>query len=102
MGLLQSIATIVSGIIGTGLILLFIRARQRAGIREYLGLNRISWKTVLLVLGVVIGMVVLMDLVTTYACWSSQPAKQIVPDIVQYERLAAFILGGRGHLRTAV
>jgi membrane protease YdiL (CAAX protease family) len=59
MGLIQSIATIASGIICTGLIILFIKARKRAGIKEYLGLNKINWKAVLLALGVVIGFIVL-------------------------------------------
>jgi uncharacterized protein len=48
LGLLQSIATIVSGIIGTGLILVFIRIRKGAGIKEYLGLKMISWKAALI------------------------------------------------------
>ncbi len=48
LGLLQSIATVVSGIIGLGLILIIIKAKKGAVIAEYLGLNRISFKMVLL------------------------------------------------------
>lgn len=62
MGLLQSIATIASGIICTGLILLFIKARQRAGIAEYLGLKKINNKAALLALAVVIVFIVLSSL----------------------------------------
>jgi len=59
LGLLQSIATIISGIIGAGLIFIIIRVRKRAGIAEYLGLNRITVRGLLLVVGIVIGFIVL-------------------------------------------
>lgn len=80
MGLLQSIATIVSGIICTGLIMLFIRARKRAGIKEYLGLNKIGWKTALLALGVVIGLIILLDVII-YAIVGQSTGEGIVTDI---------------------
>jgi uncharacterized protein len=66
LGLLQSIATIVSGIIGTGLILVFIRTRKGAGIKEYLGLNMIGWKSVLISIGVTIAYIGLALLVETW------------------------------------
>jgi len=49
MGLLVSVAGIVSYAAGTGLVLAFVKARGRAGIAEYLGLKKISWKVVLTV-----------------------------------------------------
>ncbi len=59
LGLLQSIATIISGVIGIGLIFMFIRVRKRAGIAEYLGLNKITVRGFLLVVAIVIGFIVL-------------------------------------------
>lgn len=53
-GLYQSIATIISGIIGTGMIVILIRTYRGAGIAEYLGLNRIGWKAALLSIGIVV------------------------------------------------
>lgn len=55
LGLIQSIATIVSGVAGMALIMAFIKVRERAGIAEYLGLSKISLKGVLLSVAVVIG-----------------------------------------------
>ena len=80
LGLVQSIATIASGIICTGLILWFIKARKRAGIKEYLGLNKISWKTVLLGLGVVIALIILTDVIT-YFLMGKSTSEGIVSDI---------------------
>jgi uncharacterized protein len=54
LGLYQSIATIVSGIAGIALIFVFIKLRERANIGEYLGLNKISLRGILLALAVVI------------------------------------------------
>jgi membrane protease YdiL (CAAX protease family) len=62
LGLLQSLATIISGIVGVGLIILIIRARKRAGVIEYLGLYEISGNQVLLSLGVVLGFIGVMTL----------------------------------------
>jgi uncharacterized protein len=50
IGLLQSIATIVSGIAGVGLIILFIKARGRAGVAEYLGLRKPHARDILFVI----------------------------------------------------
>jgi membrane protease YdiL (CAAX protease family) len=49
IGLLISISGIVAYAAAAGLILAFIKARGGAGISEYLGLKRISWRTVLAV-----------------------------------------------------
>ena len=54
MGLLQSLATIISGIAGIGLVALFIKARGRAGFAEYLGLRRFRAREMLLVFVIVI------------------------------------------------
>jgi membrane protease YdiL (CAAX protease family) len=54
LGLLQSFATILSGIVGIGLIILFIRLRARAGTLEYLGLNRLTARGALVAVGIII------------------------------------------------
>ena len=79
LGLLQSIATIFSGIVGTGLVFVFVRARRRASIPEYLGLNKMSWKKVLLVFAVVIGFIVLAD--GLYILLGEPTSEQIMFDI---------------------
>jgi uncharacterized protein len=66
LGFLQSIATIISGIVGAGLIILIIRARKRAGVLEYLGLYQISGNQVLLSLGSVLGFIGIMTLLEMY------------------------------------
>ncbi len=55
LGLLQSLATIFSGLVGLGLILVFIRAKKGESIKEYLGLNKISIGTALLSIGIIVG-----------------------------------------------
>jgi membrane protease YdiL (CAAX protease family) len=55
LGLAQSLATIFSGIAGVGLIIAFIKVRERAGVAEYLCLPTISIKGVFLSVVVVIG-----------------------------------------------
>jgi membrane protease YdiL (CAAX protease family) len=62
LGLWQAIATIVSGVIGTVMIWVFIRAKKGAGFKEYLGLNKISLKTGLAVAGITIAYIGLADL----------------------------------------
>ncbi len=54
LGLLQSIATIVSGILGTGLALVIIRGRKESNIKEHLGLKRINIKTALVSIIIVV------------------------------------------------
>jgi len=55
LGLAQSLATIFSGIAGVGLVIAFIKVRERAGIAEYLCLPKISIKGIFLSAVVVIG-----------------------------------------------
>jgi uncharacterized protein len=59
LGLAQSIATILSGIAGVGLIIVFIKLRRRAGIMEYLALPKITSKGVLQAIGIVVAYLVL-------------------------------------------
>jgi uncharacterized protein len=67
MGLLQSIATIIGGMVGVLLIWVFVKARRRAGFGEYLGLHKISGRAVWLAVGVVIAFIGLMTLIQTLA-----------------------------------
>jgi membrane protease YdiL (CAAX protease family) len=53
-GLLVAVATVASAVAGIALIYVFIRVRGNKNPWEYLGLNRIGWKTVLAVAGVFI------------------------------------------------
>jgi membrane protease YdiL (CAAX protease family) len=48
LGLVFSVATIVSYAMGTLLIIAFIKVRKGKSIGEYLGLKRVGWRTVLL------------------------------------------------------
>lgn len=59
-GLLISVATIVSSIAGVGAAVLFIKLRKGITLSEYLGLKKISLKTVLALLGIVIGLLALV------------------------------------------
>ena len=54
MGFFQSIATVVSGIVGLGLIIIIIKAKKSAAIKDYLGLNKIGWKVALLSIGLMV------------------------------------------------
>jgi uncharacterized protein len=47
LGLIVSVSGMVAYALGTGLTLIFIKVKGGAGIAEYLGLRRISWKVVL-------------------------------------------------------
>ena len=53
-GLVVSLSSIASAIAGWGLIVLFVRIRGNKSVSEYIGLKRISWKTVLALVGVFI------------------------------------------------
>jgi uncharacterized protein len=63
LGFWQSIATIFSGIIGTGMIWVFIRANKGAGFKEYLGINKISLKMALAVAGITVVYIAAADVV---------------------------------------
>jgi membrane protease YdiL (CAAX protease family) len=58
-GNLISIATITSAIFGVGAIILFIKIRKGAGLRDYLGLKSMPKKAYLILLAIVIGLVIL-------------------------------------------
>ncbi len=79
LGLLQSFATIISGVAGIGLIFLFIRLRGRAGIMEYLGLDRITGRGVLLAVAIVIGFYAVS--VAVYSWLGKTDTEQIMYDI---------------------
>jgi membrane protease YdiL (CAAX protease family) len=61
LGLLVSLATCLSAVLGVGLIILFIRARKGAGIMEYLGLKRITAKNILVTLAIAAGFIILSE-----------------------------------------
>jgi hypothetical protein len=63
-GLFISLAILTSAIVCLGLILVLIKIRRRATIAEYLGLRRITKKTILILLGITTGIVVLSDILT--------------------------------------
>ncbi|MFC1845810.1 CPBP family intramembrane glutamic endopeptidase [Chloroflexota bacterium] len=63
-GLMTSASTVISAFVCTGLVIAFIRFREGAGIREYLGLNPIDRKTVLTVLAIATGFLVISDSLT--------------------------------------
>jgi len=63
LGFWQSIATIVSGIAGVLLIWVFIRAKKGAGFKEYLGLNKISFKLAFGVAGITVVYIIAADVV---------------------------------------
>jgi membrane protease YdiL (CAAX protease family) len=58
-GLLISMATIASAIVGVGFIILFIKFRKGITIAEYLGLKTLNKKTALILLAVVVGLILL-------------------------------------------
>ena len=58
-GQLFTLATIASAIICSGLIIIMVKVRRGASIVEYLGLRRISGRTVLVLLAIAVGIVVL-------------------------------------------
>lgn len=66
LGFLQSLATIISGVAGVGMIMIFIRARKRAGIIEYLGLYQISGKQVLASLAIILALIGVMTLLEIF------------------------------------
>lgn len=70
-GLVMALSSIVSGIAGVALIYLFVRLRGNKGMADYIGLKRISWKSVAAVVGIFIttyavltGVELLYDLLT--------------------------------------
>ena len=66
MGLLISISGIVAYAAAAGLTLAFIKVRGGAGIAEYLGLKRINWKTVLVLVLITAAYLGLSALVNYY------------------------------------
>ncbi|MFC1981703.1 lysostaphin resistance A-like protein [Chloroflexota bacterium] len=63
-GLLYSLNTIASAVVGVGLILIIIKIRNRATIAEYLDLRRITKKTILILLAITTGILGLSDILS--------------------------------------
>jgi len=64
-GSLISMAVIVSGTVGVVMVIVFVKARRHASIREYLALNPITKRQVLINLAVVAGLTALLELVSS-------------------------------------
>ncbi len=79
LGLIQSIATIVSGIAGIGLVVMFIKVRHQSSIKEYLALKKISVRGVLLVLAIVVGYIMVVSGLNLF--FGESTDEQIVYDI---------------------
>ena len=60
-GLVAAVSSYPSAVIGLALVIAFIKMRNGAGIREYLGLTPISLKTLLIVLAISAGYIVLTE-----------------------------------------
>jgi hypothetical protein len=60
-GLLIAVAIFASAIVGLALIVVFVKVRRGVPIIEYLGLRRISKKTVFVLLAIVVGLVALSE-----------------------------------------
>ena len=65
-GLLLSVATIASAIAGSGLILVFIKARRNFSITEYLGIRPLPIKMIFLLSGLTVVILILSELAGTY------------------------------------
>jgi CAAX protease family protein len=73
-GLVVSISTLASAVVGIAFIYLFVRLRGNKNLGEYLGLKRISWKTVLVVVAVfllTLGATLLLENLATNLAGSS-------------------------------
>jgi membrane protease YdiL (CAAX protease family) len=62
-GLVLSLSVIAGAAVGVPMIVVFVKARRRASIREYLALNPITKKQVLVSLAIVAGLTALIELV---------------------------------------
>ena len=79
-GLLLSTATIVSGIAGLGLIVVFIRVRKNIGIREYLALHPIGWKTILSIMGITVLLLILSEVAGIFLGQGSDSGTNFIVD----------------------
>jgi membrane protease YdiL (CAAX protease family) len=80
LGLLVSISGIIAYAAGTGLTLAFIKVRGGAGIAEYLGLRRISWK-VPLILILITAVFVILDVLISKAVQVTETDSKTLVDI---------------------
>ena len=70
-GLVLSLSVIAGAAVGIPMIVVFVKVRRRASIREYLALNPITKKQVLFSLAIVAGLTVLIELVGSVTGQSS-------------------------------
>jgi len=59
-GLLISVATIVSGLAGMGMIVVFVKLRQGISLKDYLGFKPISFRTILVILLIIVALSLLV------------------------------------------
>jgi len=79
-GLLLSVATIISAIAGSCLILVFIKARRNFSIAEYLGLRLLPVKMIFLLSGVTIVILILSELAGTYLGQGNDTSTNFIVD----------------------
>lgn len=65
-GLLLSVAIVVSAIAGIGFIILFIKLRRGFSVKEYLALKSISLKTVSILLGIILALILVSTFLEPY------------------------------------
>ena len=64
-GLLVSVATIVGSAVGVVMVIVFVKARRRASIREYLAFNPLTKRQALINLAVIAGLIALLELASS-------------------------------------
>ena len=74
-GFVLAVATCATGVLCTLLILLVVQFRQGIGIRDYLGLRLLPWRSVLAWLGIGIVVVIAIDVTMLFA------EQEIVPEV---------------------
>ena len=77
-GLIASVATIASAAVCTGFVLLIIKAKGNAGIKEYLAIRPVSVKALLFSLAAMVGFMALSELVGTLL---DRPVPEFMMDI---------------------
>jgi membrane protease YdiL (CAAX protease family) len=80
LGLMTAVSVIIGSMLCTGLVLLIIRARGRAGITEYLGLRRIGIRAALIALGAI---VVYLAITVTASILLDRPEEEITLELYQ-------------------
>jgi uncharacterized protein len=73
-GLLLSLATIVSAPAGIAIIIVFIKARKKLSVSEYLGLNKVTGKTILTMVGISILLFFVLNYVANVLVKTTDPS----------------------------